>query len=401
MSGVLHIGIWHSDCQWVAEARRGAIRWERVARRQVDPFMQIGTLMSTLVDRVESPVTAQSLRKGREHCSARHGFTLVELLVVIAIIGILVGLLLPAVQAAREAARRMQCSNNLKQLGLGLLNYESAHRRFPIGFVDGLQSGNMLYDGGWSWSAALLPFIEQTSLYNSIDQRFHPYGTGADPAGRNVEAMKVVITTFRCPSDISPATTGNNAANANGIAAIAVSSYCGVLGAFDGQWCQVSGTANIKGVRNHGLLVVNDSRKIAEVTDGTSNAIAVGEVSWRPIINGEGSQRQFILGNVTNNGGPLCSNSGPANNGAHLHLRATRHKLNGPQDTGEKQKAFHSYHNGGASFVFADGSVHFISESIEHTNTNFGDPGVGASGPYGLYQRIASINDGAPIDLGL
>ena len=329
----------------------------------------------------------------------RSAFTLVELLVVIAIIGILVGLLLPAVQAAREAARRMQCGNNLKQLGLSLLNYESTHKKFPIGFRDTLQTGNMLYDGGWSWASAVLPFMEQTALYNSLDLRFHPYGTGGDPGGKNLAAMAVVIPSYRCPSDISPLTTANNGGNANGTAAIAVSSYCGVLGAFDGQWCQVSNGLNIKGERNHGLLVVNDSRRISEVTDGTSNALAVGEVSWRPLVNSEGSQRQFILGNITTTGGPLCSNSGPANNGPHLHLRATRHKLNGPIATGEKQKAFHSYHTGGAQFVFVDGSVHFISDSIEHTNTNFTDPGIGPAGPYGLYQRLGSINDGATINL--
>ncbi len=332
----------------------------------------------------------------------RSAFTLVELLVVIAIIGILVGLLLPAVQAAREAARRMQCGNNLKQLGLALLNYESTHKKFPIGFLDTTTTGNLLYDGGWSWAAAVLPFIEQNALYATLDLRFHPYGTGSDPAGRNKAAVAIPIPSFRCPSDISPLTTGNNGGNANGTTAIAVSSYCGTLGSFDGQWCQTSGTTNIRGVRNHGLLVVNESRRIAQVTDGTSNAFAIGEVSWRPIVNSEGSERQFILGNITTNGGPLCTNSGPANNGPHLHLRATRHKLNGPQDTAEKQKAFHSYHTGGAQFVFVDGSVHFISENIEHTNTNFTDAGVTEYGPYGLYQKLASIDDGAPLpDLGL
>ena len=332
----------------------------------------------------------------------RSAFTLVELLVVIAIIGILVGLLLPAVQAAREAARRMQCSNNLKQLGLALLNYESSYKKFPIGFRDTAPTGNLLYDGGWSWASAILPFLEQNALYATLDLRFHPYGNGSDPAGKNKLAMAQVVPGFRCPSDISPLTTGNNGGNANGTSAIAVSSYCGVLGAFDGQWCQQSGTTMVRGVRNHGLLVVNESRSISTVTDGTSNALALGEVSWRPLINGEGSIRQYVLGNITTNGGPQCTNSGPSNNGPHLHLRATRHKLNGPQATGEKQKAFHSYHTGGAMFVFVDGSVHFISENIEHTNTNFNDPGVSQYGPYGLYQKIASIDDGAPLpDLGL
>ncbi len=113
------------------------------------------------------------------------GFTLVELLVVIAIIGILVGLLLPAVQQAREAARRMQCSNNLKQLGLANLNYESTHKKFPIGFLDVRQTGNPLKDGGWSWATALLPYIEQSAIYNRFDLNFHPYGTVgtvSDPA---------------------------------------------------------------------------------------------------------------------------------------------------------------------------------------------------------------------------
>ena len=116
---------------------------------------------------------------------SKRGFTLVELLVVIAIIGILVGLLLPAVQAAREAARRMQCSNNLKQHGLALLNYESTHKRFPAGFTDYFNANPVGRDGGWSWMAAVLPFMEQNALYQSLDFNWAPYGTPgtvSDPA---------------------------------------------------------------------------------------------------------------------------------------------------------------------------------------------------------------------------
>ncbi len=323
----------------------------------------------------------------------RFGFTLVELLVVIAIIGILVGLLLPAVQAAREAARRMQCGNNLKQLGLALHNYESTYKRFPIGFRDTAPTNGMLYDGGWSWAAGVLPFIEQTSLYNTLDLRLHPYGTGATAA--NIAAIGTPISSFKCPSNIAPDTAGNNAANANGAVAVAITSYVGVLGAFDGQWCQVSGATNVEGVRNHGLLVVNASRKIAQVTDGTSNTFAIGEVSWRPLdANNDGSVRQFILGNITTGGGPLCTNDGSANNGAHLHIRATRHKLNGPMTGGAKWKAFHSYHVGGGQFTFVDGSVHFISENIEHTNTNYTASPENVNGPFGLYQKLGGIDDG-------
>lgn len=330
----------------------------------------------------------------------RRGFTLVELLVVIAIIGILVGLLLPAVQAAREAARRMQCSNNLKQHGLALLNYESTYRRFPIGFTDTAPTNAMLKDGGWSWMCAILPYIEQNSLYSTLDLKLHPYGTGSNAA--NIAACAVPLSAFRCPSDIAPLTRGSNSGNANGTAAIALTSYCGVLGSFDGQWCQVSGTTNVEGVRNHGLLVVNSSRKISQVTDGTSNVFAVGEVSYRPLnAAGLGSDRQYVLGNITIGGGPNCNNVGANNDGAQLHMRATRHKLNGALATDTKHKSFHSYHTGGGQFAFVDGSIHFISNSIQHTDTDFTAPGVTVNGPFGMYQRMGSIDDGNIISLDL
>ena len=149
---------------------------------------------------------------------SKQAFTLVELLVVIAIIGILVGLLLPAVQAAREAARRMQCSNNLKQHGLALHNYESTYKRFPIGFTDTNTAVTAVLDGGWSWMSASLPYIEQNSLYSTLDMKRHPYGTVTTPA--NISAVAIPLTTFRCPSDISPLTAANNSGNANGTAAI-------------------------------------------------------------------------------------------------------------------------------------------------------------------------------------
>ena len=152
----------------------------------------------------------------------------------------------------------------------------------------------------------------------------------------------------------------------------------------------------------HGLLVVNSSRRISEVTDGTSNVFAVGEVSWRPVnAAGNGSDRQYILGNVTTGGGPHCRNTGANNNGAHLHLRPTRDKLNGPLATGSKHLAFHSYHTGGGQFAFVDGSIHFISDSIQHTATSFNPPAVTVNGPFGTYQRMGSIDDGNVISLDL
>jgi len=139
--------------------------------------------------------------------------------------------------------------------------------------------------------------------------------------GRTCHANCSYLVT-RCPSDIAPTTAPSNSGSANGTAALAVTSYAGVLGSFDGQWCQVSGTTNVEGVRNHGLLVVNSTRKIAEVTDGTSNVFAVGEVSWRPVnAAGDGSDRQYILGNITNGGGPLCTNSRANNSGRLVNGR--------------------------------------------------------------------------------
>jgi prepilin-type N-terminal cleavage/methylation domain-containing protein/prepilin-type processing-associated H-X9-DG protein len=329
------------------------------------------------------------------------GFTLVELLVVIAIIGILVGLLLPAVQAAREAARRMSCSNNLKQIGLSLHNYESTYKKFPIGYRDDQPTGNILFDGGFGWAAATLPYMEQGPLYDSLDFRYHPYGTVgtiSDPAGRNNVAMSKVISSFRCPSDIAPETRALNNGSPGGIANIAVSSYAGCIGPFDGQPCVPTGATNAarRGDRNTGLLVVSAANSMGSISDGTSNVIAVGEVSWRPNrtigTTIYGSERQVVLGSVVTTGGPQCQNGGPNTNGAFLHLRSTRKKLNGPVVGGDKHRAFHSYHTGGANFAFGDGSVQFLSENIDHTNTNYSAALV--NGPYGTYQRLGAINDG-------
>lgn len=143
----------------------------------------------------------------------RPAFTLVELLVVIAIIGILVGLLLPAVQAARESARRMQCSNNLKQIGLALHNYASAHKIFPFGKGPSYP-GAPVY-ARWSQHALILPFLEQTALYNTLDFRFPPDTPGmggvvafmpayTNPTGVNSIGSRTPIPGFFCPSDLSP-----------------------------------------------------------------------------------------------------------------------------------------------------------------------------------------------------
>ncbi len=211
---------------------------------------------------------------------------------------------------------------------------------------------------------------------------------------------------FRCPSDIAPLTRAINAGSAGGSNAVAISSYAGCEGPFDGDACDPNASGiMISNPRNIGLFIVNESRTIAKVTDGTSNVIAIGEISWRPVQNiggtNYGSDRQFIYGNVTSTGGPNCGNIGVTVNGGFLHVRSTRKKLNGPLVGGDKHRAFHSYHTGGAHFVFVDGSVHFINENIDHTNTNYVASPSNLGGPFGMYQRLGGIDDGQILNIDL
>ncbi len=349
-------------------------------------------------------VIQQSVRAGRRTIAAernhRTGFTLIELLVVIAIIAMLIALLLPAVQQAREAARRTQCRNHLKQLGLALHNYHDQANSLPPGYIDTRAGAGPDRDGGWAWAAHLLPMLDQGPLFNSLDMRYHPYGTlgtVSDPEGRNQKATAVPLTFFACPSDTKPATDASNASSAGGTSALATSSYCANLGAFDGDACSESGNNVITPARNNGLFVVNKVVAFRHVTDGLTNVIAVGEVTWQPLtdIGGTkyGSDRQFILGSIASGGGPRCTNQGANTNGPFLHLRSTRKKLNGPLTSGV-HRAFHSMHAGGAHFLMGDGSVRFISENIDHTETNISGNDSNLNGPYGTWQRLGGINDG-------
>ncbi|MEW4567718.1 DUF1559 domain-containing protein [Tautonia sp. JC769] len=209
-------------------------------------------------------------------CSVRNnrrGFTLIELLVVIAIIGVLIALLLPAVQSAREAARRAQCTNNMKQLGLALHNYESTNQTFPLGGNNG-PGGPTTFDnrywGAWSPHAMLLPYLEQTQIYNAINFNYLGRSDGAGERG-NWTGFSARINAFLCPSSSPPRSNWN------------LDSNLGMNRPFAGNNYFASTGSSIMWIgwptdKPNGLFANGGSPfGLTDVTDGTSNTVAFGE----------------------------------------------------------------------------------------------------------------------------
>lgn len=310
----------------------------------------------------------------RKVLSARPAFTLVELLVVIAIIGILVGLLLPAVQAAREAARRMQCSNNVKQMGLAFHNYEIATKSFPINFAKRNQApygndGPGIANSGRSWMQMILPYIEQSNLYNRID-----FSSGLTAIGsttglaQNRVVAATVVPTFLCPSDDSnDGGLLNNRSDVNNPDALgkwAVTSYKACAGSnwnAGSLWSWVNSGATGVGGKNagqsdglnfgNGVICSNQGNansptKIRDITDGTSNTFIVGEAmpgwtQWNWWYNPNAATATCAI--------PL-----------NRVLKVAKAVNDWPNNYG-----FASRHTGGGNFALSDGSVRFISENID------------------------------------
>ena len=322
--------------------------------------------------------------------SDRSGFTLIELLVVIAIIAVLIALLLPAVQQAREAARRTACKNNLKQIGLALHNYLDVFGSFPIGIIDSVGGTDpTIQDGGWSWQTQLLPQLDQAVLHLQFNPSYHPHGLGGNSYEQaNSALIATPQSVFSCPSDIKPTTTAIYSSSDLGRATIATSSYCGVIGPFSGEACVLSGLAITNSPQVVGLFGTNSTRRLNHILDGTSNVIAVGEVTWYE------SQNNWLYGSVIADLYSVCRNNSSTSGGPYCHLRATQDRINPPISGGSAHKSFHSLHGDGAQFLFCDGTVRFISSRIDHTATEYDTTTPNASGPYGTYQRLAGIADG-------
>jgi prepilin-type N-terminal cleavage/methylation domain-containing protein/prepilin-type processing-associated H-X9-DG protein len=208
----------------------------------------------------------------------RRGFTLIELLVVIAIIAVLIALLLPAVQAAREAARRSQCVNNLKQIGLALHNYHEQINTFPMGSGSGVLTPPATYQAKECWSihAAILPQLEQTAIYNAINFNFSCDSQGYPTAYPNYTVFfQAQVKTFLCPSDPFAWSVANDNTSANNCYFGSIGATTDILGG--GGTNTNTATPNLSNVPTTGLFAFQQSKSISAVTDGTSNSVAFAE----------------------------------------------------------------------------------------------------------------------------
>lgn len=312
------------------------------------------------------------------------GFTLIELLVVIAIIAVLVALLLPAVQQTREAARRTQCKNHMKQIGLALHNYHDSHGKFPIGAGYGL-SNYAASTGGINnaprrapWTVLILPYLDQANLYSQFDfsDRFKGCYNEEPTTGKNHTASLTPVPAYHCPSFNSP----NDVLRTN---------YFGVMGGGADRAAWAHSTSKGRAFWDNGVLYINSKVALRDITDGSSNTIVVGETKYQLGPKAPNGANRYgwastIRGDTNTNGGTLAAvtdvkinewngdgneqdTSFTANNAANK--RGTVNGVDAEQNL--QGRAFSSFHSGGCHFTFVDGSVRFVSENVSMTTLQY------------------------------
>jgi prepilin-type N-terminal cleavage/methylation domain-containing protein/prepilin-type processing-associated H-X9-DG protein len=285
----------------------------------------------------------------RGHAS---GFTLIELLVVIAIIAVLIGLLLPAVQKVREAANRAQCGNNLKQLGLALHAYENAHKAFPPSRTDGSVGSAPWFPHSHSWSAAILPYIEQDSVY-----KIYNYAAEwNDP--KNYPAIQTQVAIHNCPSfPVGPRVDTTITSNA------ACGDYSVINGIHPPVGINCFGLVRLTSdldPRLVGALVKNQRSRIADIIDGASHTILVIEDAGRPLAYAADGIVATVM--------PVMTQGGWADPGAPFSIDGSNPDgtIHGPCAINcSNNSEVYAFHPLGANAVFCDGSVHFLDKNID------------------------------------
>jgi prepilin-type N-terminal cleavage/methylation domain-containing protein len=374
---------------------------------------------------------------------SKRGFTLIELLVVIAIIAILVALLLPAVQQAREAARRSTCKNNLKQIGLALHNYHDTYNTFPPGYVSYTTSQsttnltNVASGGGlWGWSTFILPFVEAGPLYDALliknGQDLQDAFTNS--AGRLVE-MRKPLAVYRCPSDSgkllndavdTAGTTFYRPTSAIDNKGVAMSNYVTINGSWHLSLDDATSGALSSGMlspsrRCNGSFFRNSNINLKDLSDGTSNVIVAGERSWElaraaggkvkcnsasafgmngagTFLNDNNSPALATFNDQTGNYQAAVLASGMFGiNSRKISPSTQEYTLAADVDPGNNAEAncargLSSFHTGGAQVILGDGSVRFVTENINLDGTNT----VLSGGLIinSLYERLCGRNDG-------
>jgi prepilin-type N-terminal cleavage/methylation domain-containing protein/prepilin-type processing-associated H-X9-DG protein len=306
-------------------------------------------------------------------------FTLIELLVVIAILAVMIGLLLPAVQKVRESASRLRCKNNLKQIGLALHNFHDRNGHFPPGYA-AIQTNADGTGPGWGWAAFLLPDLEQDNVYKLID-----FTQPLTAAGNHDTVRQVNVPFLRCPSDPrqDPIPLSDFTSPAGLRTPLARSNYVACYGntPFLGESAAVLTThLSIDDISGRGMFHRNSRTRMADVSDGLSNTLAIGEknakntmATWVGIIPGA---KWASANDVANYGGI------PSNLPAALVLgHACRQHP--PSAAAGVAEDFSSPHVNGVNVAFADGSVHAIRTSINMK----------------VYPFTATIADGIPLEI--